>query len=193
VYPRIHRGDTVLVVAHANVMRAIVRHLDIDTMSTAQLKNVRIPSAVPLIYDFTAGSGPGAPMRPTKTPSVLGMRGRYLTTYELIKHQLRVVDDKPDDNAAPAIVRPLTRADAFLDLLEHGLTHAQEYCDAVADLEAVEQAVDGLACVDQRLVAEQHQVAAGVERRHCRLGRCGELAVEVAAALHAQVVTEHRA
>ena len=137
MYPRIHRGDTVLVVAHANVMRAIVRHLDIDTMSTAQLKNVRIPSAVPLIYDFTAGSGPGAPMRPTKTPSVLGMRGRYLTTYELIKHQLRVVDDKPDDNAAPAIVRPLTRADAFLDLLEHGLTHAQEYCDAVADLEAV--------------------------------------------------------
>ena len=140
IYPRIHRGDTVLVVAHANVMRAIVRHLDVDSMSTTQLKDVRVPSAVPLIYDFTAvGAAPGAPMRPTKPPTALGMRGRYLTTHELIKHQLRVVEHKDDDaaGAAATVRRPLTQADAFLDLLEHGLQHTMEYCHAVDGLEAV--------------------------------------------------------
>ena len=43
-------GKTVLVVAHGNSIRAIVKH--IDCISDADIAEVNIPTGIPLLYEF---------------------------------------------------------------------------------------------------------------------------------------------
>ena len=53
IAPKVVAGETVLVVAHANSIRSMIKHIDEATMSIENLKNVHIPSATPLVYCFT--------------------------------------------------------------------------------------------------------------------------------------------
>lgn len=53
IAPKIVAGETVLVVAHANSIRSMIKHIDEATMTIENLKNVHIPSATPLVYCFT--------------------------------------------------------------------------------------------------------------------------------------------
>lgn len=57
------RGETVLVVAHGNSIRALVKHL--DEIADADITGVEIPTGVPLVYEL------GADMRPLETKPVL--------------------------------------------------------------------------------------------------------------------------
>ena len=52
IVPRLHDGETVLIVGHANSIRALVMLIDGGVITDAQLREISIPSAVPLIYDF---------------------------------------------------------------------------------------------------------------------------------------------
>lgn len=64
VVPDLRAGRTVLVAAHGNSLRAIVKHL--DQISDADIAGLNIPTGMPLVYDLDAD------LRPT----VAG--GRYL-------------------------------------------------------------------------------------------------------------------
>ncbi|HXD36545.1 MAG TPA: 2,3-bisphosphoglycerate-dependent phosphoglycerate mutase, partial [Rhodanobacter sp.] len=48
--PAIRAGQRVLVVAHGNSMRALVKYL--DDMSDADIVELNIPNGVPLVYEF---------------------------------------------------------------------------------------------------------------------------------------------
>lgn len=50
ICPSVLSGKNVLVVAHGNSLRSIVKHL--DNKSNEDIVGVNIPTAVPLIYEF---------------------------------------------------------------------------------------------------------------------------------------------
>jgi len=52
IIPRIIKGETVLVIAHANSIRAMIKQIDNKYMTEEKLREITIPSATPLIYDF---------------------------------------------------------------------------------------------------------------------------------------------
>ena len=81
VVPRLLRGETVLIVAHANSIRALIYHIDGDIMTLDNLRDVKIPSAVPLVYDFEIESNNS--LRPIGKPSDLGMRGYFIVSEDL--------------------------------------------------------------------------------------------------------------
>ena len=54
IAPRLRNGETVLVVAHANTIRAMLHRIDPCVVTRENMKSVKIPSAVPLVYEFRA-------------------------------------------------------------------------------------------------------------------------------------------
>jgi 2,3-bisphosphoglycerate-dependent phosphoglycerate mutase len=56
IVPDLHTGATVLVVAHGNSLRALVKHL--DGISDDAITGLNIPTGVPLLYRLDAGFRP---------------------------------------------------------------------------------------------------------------------------------------
>jgi 2,3-bisphosphoglycerate-dependent phosphoglycerate mutase len=52
-------GQTVLVVAHGNSLRALVKHL--DGISDADIAELNIPTGIPLVYDLDSQFRPTVP------------------------------------------------------------------------------------------------------------------------------------
>jgi 2,3-bisphosphoglycerate-dependent phosphoglycerate mutase len=50
VVPELGRGETVLIVAHGNSLRALVKHL--DGISDAAIAELNIPTGIPLLYQL---------------------------------------------------------------------------------------------------------------------------------------------
>jgi 2,3-bisphosphoglycerate-dependent phosphoglycerate mutase len=55
IVPDLAAGLTVLVAAHGNSLRALVKHL--DGISDADIAGLNIPTGIPLRYDFAGGAG----------------------------------------------------------------------------------------------------------------------------------------
>ena len=51
ILPELKRGNNVLIVAHGNSLRGIVKH--IDSLSMDEIQSVGIPNGIPLVYKFT--------------------------------------------------------------------------------------------------------------------------------------------
>lgn len=56
IAPRVLRGERVIIAAHGNSLRALVKHL--DGVSEADIVELNIPTGVPLVYDLDAGLKP---------------------------------------------------------------------------------------------------------------------------------------
>jgi 2,3-bisphosphoglycerate-dependent phosphoglycerate mutase len=56
IVPDIATGRTVLVVAHGNSIRALVKHL--DGIEDAEISELNIPTGIPLVYELDAGFAP---------------------------------------------------------------------------------------------------------------------------------------
>lgn len=57
-------------------------------MSVASVRDVKIPSATPLVYSFEAReslSGGAMSMKPMGEATALGMTGRYIATKEMVR------------------------------------------------------------------------------------------------------------
>jgi bisphosphoglycerate-dependent phosphoglycerate mutase len=52
IAPRLRSGQTVVVFAHANTIRSILYHIDPNVVTKHTMKQVKIPSATPLLYSF---------------------------------------------------------------------------------------------------------------------------------------------
>lgn len=53
IQSRLRKGQNVLLVAHGNTLRAIIK--EIEGLSEAQIASVDLPQAAPLVYQFRAG------------------------------------------------------------------------------------------------------------------------------------------
>jgi 2,3-bisphosphoglycerate-dependent phosphoglycerate mutase len=56
IVPDLAAGRTVLVVAHGNSLRAMVKHL--DAIADADIASLNIPTGIPLVYELDAGFRP---------------------------------------------------------------------------------------------------------------------------------------
>ena len=56
IAPRILAGQRILIVAHGNSLRALVKHL--DGISDADIVELNIPTGIPLLYELDAKLGP---------------------------------------------------------------------------------------------------------------------------------------
>lgn len=50
IKPRVEAGEKIIIAAHGNSLRALVKYL--DDMSEEEILNLNIPTAVPLVYEF---------------------------------------------------------------------------------------------------------------------------------------------
>lgn len=56
ILPQIKAGKRILITAHGNSLRALVKHL--DGISDEDIVNLNIPTAIPLVYEFDAAFKP---------------------------------------------------------------------------------------------------------------------------------------
>ncbi|SDQ48782.1 phosphoglyceromutase [Leucobacter chromiiresistens] len=61
ILPDLNAGNTVLVTAHGNSLRALVKHL--DGISDTDIAGVNIPTGMPLVYEIAADGTPTGPGR----------------------------------------------------------------------------------------------------------------------------------
>ena len=59
VVPDLNSGQTVLIVAHGNSLRALVKHL--DGIGDAEIAELNIPTGIPLVYELDEGFRPTVP------------------------------------------------------------------------------------------------------------------------------------
>ena len=55
ILPRAKKGETVLIAAHGNSLRALVKHL--DNISDDDIAGLNIPTGIPLVYHFELANG----------------------------------------------------------------------------------------------------------------------------------------
>lgn len=82
--PEIKSGTKILVAAHGNTLRALVKHL--DGISDEDITGLNIPTGVPLVYELDENLKP--------IPSELGigpLSGRYLGDQEEVKGRIGAV------------------------------------------------------------------------------------------------------
>jgi 2,3-bisphosphoglycerate-dependent phosphoglycerate mutase len=77
IAPSVRRGDRVLIAAHGNSLRALVKHL--DQMDEADIMELNIPTGIPLVYELDDE------LRPVQRG------GRYLGDPEAVKKATEAV------------------------------------------------------------------------------------------------------
>ena len=140
IAPRIIKGETVLVIAHANSIRSMIKHIDNKYMTEGNLREITIPSATPLIYDFMINTSNNndkindqklskevisANKKQIKnddtnniesvgSPTSLGLTGRFLLNSELVENAIGKYDG----------------SFAFYKLIEKGLQEVIEFVES---------------------------------------------------------------
>jgi 2,3-bisphosphoglycerate-dependent phosphoglycerate mutase len=78
IAPDIKAGKNVLIAAHGNTLRALVKHL--DGISVEEIPGLNIPTGVPLVYELDEN------LKPIHHKDAIGpLNGRYLGDQEAIK------------------------------------------------------------------------------------------------------------
>jgi 2,3-bisphosphoglycerate-dependent phosphoglycerate mutase len=156
IAPKVARGETVLVVAHANSIRSMIKHIDSETVSDESVRDIQIPSSTPLVYNFTLKDPsllhldphslttntttiPAAKLlKPIGEPSRLGMTGRYLASKEIARLQLKAsvpaedeyINEKNGTNDTTNTIPSSTQSySSFFNLIDKGLTEIIDYAD----------------------------------------------------------------
>jgi 2,3-bisphosphoglycerate-dependent phosphoglycerate mutase len=121
IVPRIIRGENVLVVAHSNTIRGMVKHIDCETLSEENLRGVTIPSAIPLIYSFEVvrDKNHSSKLKPKGKLSPLGVRGRFVVNKEVLLLSLQASQNKE-------MSENLDHSTSFQDLLRNTLEGLME-------------------------------------------------------------------
>ena len=78
IVPALRRGKTVLVAAHGNSIRGILKHL--DGISDEEITKLEIPTGIPLIYSLDGEQRPIA-----HADAVAPLSGRFLADPEALK------------------------------------------------------------------------------------------------------------
>mmetsp|Transcript_43202 Transcript_43202/g.48330 ORF Transcript_43202/g.48330 Transcript_43202/m.48330 type:complete len:293 (+) Transcript_43202:219-1097(+) len=87
IAPEIKSGKTILIAAHGNSLRALVKHL--DDIDESEITNLNIPTGTPLVYELDDDLKP----IPQKG-SFLPLTGRYLGDQEAIRARIEGVKNQ---------------------------------------------------------------------------------------------------
>ncbi|CAJ1946241.1 unnamed protein product [Cylindrotheca closterium] len=82
--PKIKEGKKVIIAAHGNTLRALVKHL--DGISSDEITGLNIPTGVPLVYELDDD------LKPIPHPDgIAPLTGRYLGDLEEVKQRIGAV------------------------------------------------------------------------------------------------------
>ena len=82
--PEIKSGKKLLIAAHGNTLRALVKHL--DNISAEEITDLNIPTGVPLVYELDDD------MKPISHPDAIApLSGRYLGNQEEVRQRIGAV------------------------------------------------------------------------------------------------------
>jgi len=82
--PQIKSGKKIIISAHGNTLRALVKHL--DGISKEEICGLNIPTGVPLVYELDEN------MQPIKQPNAIApLTGRYIGDQEEIQQRIGAV------------------------------------------------------------------------------------------------------
>ncbi|MEI6914898.1 MAG: 2,3-diphosphoglycerate-dependent phosphoglycerate mutase [Armatimonadota bacterium] len=84
IAPQVAAGKRVIIAAHGNSLRALVKYL--DGISDAEILDLNIPTGIPLVYDLDSNLKPTSSQRETGQPS-----GCYLGDPEAIRKAAEAV------------------------------------------------------------------------------------------------------
>lgn len=84
IAPEIMRGEKILIAAHGNTLRALVKHL--DGISADEICELNIPTGVPLVYELDED------LKPIPHPDAIApLKGRYLGNQAAIRERIGAV------------------------------------------------------------------------------------------------------
>lgn len=87
IVPQLKEGKTVLVAAHGNSLRALVKHL--DNIDEATISELNIPTGTPLVYELDDN------LKPIPQPGALApLQGRYLGDQDAIRARIEGVKNQ---------------------------------------------------------------------------------------------------
>ena len=82
--PQIMSGNRILISAHGNTLRALVKHL--DGISEAEITGLNIPTGVPLVYELDEN------LKVIPSPDAIApLQGRYLGNQDEVKARIGAV------------------------------------------------------------------------------------------------------
>lgn len=85
IVPALHQGKRLLIAAHGNSLRALVKHL--DGISSDAIAGLNIPTGVPLVYELDETT-----LQPIPHPDAIHpLQGRYLGNQEDIRNRIGAV------------------------------------------------------------------------------------------------------
>lgn len=82
--PEIKSGKKLLIAAHGNTLRALVKYL--DNISKEEICDLNIPTGIPLVYELDEN------MKPIKHPDAIPpLSGHYLGNQEEVRERIGAV------------------------------------------------------------------------------------------------------
>lgn len=84
IVPQIKAGKNIIIAAHGNTLRALVKHL--DGISEEDIPHLNIPTGVPLVYELDGDMNPIPHM-----DAIAPLQGRYLGDQEEVKARIGAV------------------------------------------------------------------------------------------------------
>lgn len=91
IVPQLRSGKTVIIAAHGNSLRALVKHL--DGIDEETIPNLNIPTGVPLVYKLD-GNMEVIPSEGAIAP----LRGRYLGDQDEVRARIDGVQNQTSKN-----------------------------------------------------------------------------------------------
>lgn len=119
----LRQGKNVLVVAHANTLRGLVKK--IDDISDDDIREVAIPTGIPIVYKFDSDMKPIPPSGDRQTASQIHMKGLFLEKPGLLKEAL--VREEQWKRQVPGYDTAIGRDESPLSSLELSLNKLQAY------------------------------------------------------------------
>lgn len=141
----LNKGRNVMVVAHANTLRGLVK--TIDNIGDEEIRDVAIPTGIPIVYNFKRlPSGELKSVSPkTQEHSVsqVNMKGQFLEKPGLLKEALKLENDWVKrvpgyDDTMSRHPRPMTGLERSLYKL-NAVRELGEWADDFIDLDAKEE------------------------------------------------------
>ena len=87
IVPELKAGKTVLIAAHGNSLRALVKHL--DNIPEDVISELNIPTGTPLVYELDDN------FKPIRQPGAMApLQGRYLGDQDAIKARIEGVKNQ---------------------------------------------------------------------------------------------------
>lgn len=89
IVPCLRNNKAVLITAHGNSLRALVKHL--DDLSDEEVTKLNIPLGMPLLYELDANTLKPVQNEVQSTVGPVLIRGKYLTTLEDLDRRVKCV------------------------------------------------------------------------------------------------------